>query len=821
VRRSELFGHWLSRRRASRVLTGRHGARQGARLRPAEHCVSLRTSYQCSMANKRTAAFLAFPAAPPLIADPIQRAVQLYRGKTYSVTPWPQMKITGLYIPDEVRAAIDDAAVIFADVSQPNANVYYEIGYAVGLGKGFVPLVNAAHRMAKTDIRRQGIFDNIGYKQYENSKELANLLDSVPSNRLLDLYGRDVNVSQPLFLLDTLRKTDFRNAIVSAIKDGRAFYRSFDPVENARISLVQLISEISSSAAVVIPYLGTTVDDHDRHNLRAALVAGLAHGLRREVLLIRHLYEDVERAADYHDMIVPVRSEAEIFDLVKPFAQRAALSAPAVPPRRATPSKSSLQSISLGSSAAENEFRDLGRYFVETSEFIRARRGEASIVTGRKGSGKTAIFFQVRDNFRNVRDTIVTDLKPESHQLSLFRSELLKVGDEGIFDHTIAAFWYFVVLSEVLLTIHRSLDYRSKMDSRALSRVNDIRQAFEEFGVLERGDFTTRLSRLGKSITQDIQAMKKRGQVPSPEMLTNLVFKNGIARVKELIIQNSTPHTKLVFLFDNVDKGWPHSGVHEFDVRLVRLLLESLGKVRRDFASADRDFQSAVFLRNDIYELLVEQTPDRGKAGRVGIDWTDRAKLRQVIYRRLQQSLGDTISPFESLWSRFFPSSVDGQESFDYFLDHSLMRPRFLISVVELAIANAVNRGHPNLTEEDCRDAVRQNSLALLDDFGFEIRDVSGLSENLLYGLIGINNRADGTELIRRIEGEGLKPEEAENALDLMLWYGLLGIIDREDRPRYIYDYDYNARRLEAERRQSPMPDFYAINPALHVALSA
>ena len=48
-----------------------------------------------------------------------------------------------------------------------------------------------------------------------------------------------------------------------------------------------------------------------------------------------------------------------------------------------------------------------------------------------------------------------------------------------------------------------------------------------------------------------------------------------------------------------------------------------------------QEFQSIVFLRHDVYDLMMNQTSDRGKSGQVSIDWTDRAKLAQVLYLSL------------------------------------------------------------------------------------------------------------------------------------------------------------------------------------------
>src|SRR5262249_15293011 len=158
----------------------------------------------------------------------------------------------------------------------------------------------------------------------------------------------------------------------------------------------------------------------------------------------------------------------------------------------------------------------------------------------------------------------------------------------------------------------------------------------------------------------------------------NIIFRGAIAAIKDLIQQHTSNKTEIVVLFDNVDKGWPAAGVDAFDIRLVRLLVGGLDKIGRDFRAQRREYVAVVLPRNDIYELLVEGTPDRQKAGQVRIDWTDRAKLRQVIHRRLQASMGAPKDvSFNDAWSRYCVPKVGNRDSFEYFVDHCLMRPRF------------------------------------------------------------------------------------------------------------------------------------------------
>lgn len=774
------------------------------------------------MASKYKKAFFAYPGTPTDLAGPINAAAKLLANQANApdLKVWPQMNVFGANLPDEIRKNILWADVVICDVTSPNLNVYYEIGYAIGSGKAIAPVVNTSFAGATADLQREGLFDNIGYKVYENSDQLCEIMLDLPISSLSELYSKPTNFHQPLYLLDSFRKTDFRNTIVSAIKAAKYFYRSFDPVEVPRFSSVSVIGDVSASSGIIVPFLPLHVDDAARHNLRAAFLAGLSHGFDRETLLLRMEVPNEPVPTDYRNLIESIRNEDDINEIVSSFSLRAQLGAQLITAPKPAKKKSVLQKLSLGSSAAENEFRSLEDYFVETAEYLRTLRGEINVVAGRKGSGKTAIFFRVRDNFRKNRNSLVTDLKPESHQLSLFRDQLLGIVDSGAFDHTLAAFWQFVVLSELLFTLKKEAEHRSKIDDTQFGIVRELDELLDQLGVSSTGDFTSRINRLGVHLLQDIKQAKATNKPLSPEHLTNIVFRVGISEIRQMILKHTPKQTQIIFLFDNVDKGWPTNGVHPFDVRLVRLLIEALDKIRRDFNAADREFMSVVFLRNDIYELLVEDTPDRGKAGAVRIDWTDRAKLRQVIFRRLQSSLNETTLTFEQIWHKLFVKEIDGKDSFEYFLDHCLMRPRFLINIIENAIANAINRGHVQIKQEDCIDAVRQNSLYLVEDFGYEIQDVSGYSSDIVYSLVGISKRVTKEGVKLKFKEIGVSNDELDTAFHLMLWYGIIGILNTHKAEMFVYDYEYNIRRLDAEIRNLGDEVVYIINSALHVALS-
>jgi hypothetical protein len=769
-------------------------------------------------------AFFAFPNQPEQLRATILAAAEII--KTHPdlrLQMWPQLPIFGAAIPDTVKAAIEKTDVLVCDITRPNLNVYYEIGYCIGLAKSLAPVINVSFENATSDIQKDGLFDIIGYGSYENAAGLAVLLETLPTTVLVDLYGKPLNTNQPIYFLNTYRKTDFVGWIAAAIKDSKVHYRSFDPAESSRFSIINALADITASAGVVVPFLEPYVDDSERHNIRAAFTAGLAHGLGRQALLIRYVAAGAAPAAtDFREEVEAFNHEAKVSERVLAFCANTLIAAQAIKRPSAKRSPSALQRLSLGATAAENEFRTLEDYFVETAEYLRTARGEVGIVAGRKGSGKTAIFFMARDGFRRQKDAIISDLRPESHQLSLFKSELSKILDAGAFDHTVAGFWYFVVLSEILLSLKSDIDHRAPRRSELMAEAAQFTGELARLGISETGDFTARINRLASYVLDEIKERAKNNRNLTPEELTNIVYRGGVADAKRLLMRHSARFGRLVFLFDNIDKGWATDGVDQLDVRLVRLLLEALEKVQRDLAVEHKEFIFVVFLRNDVFELMVSGTPDKGKAAVIRIDWTDRIKLRQVIQFRLQASLVEKVNNFNELWTRFFVPTVDGQDTFDYFVDHCLMRPRFLIAIIEDAIANAINRGHEKVSEEDCKDAVIQHSNSILNDFGYEIRDVSGASEKVLHSLVGTTEYVTKAEVLERFERANIiDPKDGEKLFQYMLWYGVLGVVNQNNVECYIYDFEYNMNRLQAEVDTQKEEPLFVFNPALHVALKA
>lgn len=84
-----------------------------------------------------------------------------------------------------------------------------------------------------------------------------------------------------------------------------------------------------------------------------------------------------------------------------------------------------LDKLNFGHIAAEEESDALRNYFLETREYNELVTDDKKfIVIGRKGSGKSAIYVNLRDTFSKQEDAAVIALQLESYRWGIHRKIL-------------------------------------------------------------------------------------------------------------------------------------------------------------------------------------------------------------------------------------------------------------------------------------------------------------------------------------------------------------------------------------------------------------
>ena len=404
--------------------------------------------------KKRILGFVAYPGKPDLIGEPIEAATHglNMQSQEFEFKTWKALDVPGRFIAEEVLGAIEKCDCFVADITYLNFNVIYEIGYAIGKKKGVLLIRNSTLEGEMNSIQRVGIFDTLAYIDYQNSRELQTILRDSHSRTPLD-RPQNLNSRVPLYFVDAKHKTDWVNGLVSRVKRTRLNYRSFDPSEQPRLSAHDAINQVAQSYGVLSQLLSRDIRDHDVHNLRAAFISGLAAGMNKPIMIIQ--YKDDPVPIDYRDLVRTCYHIKDLDEAVTDFAAEVTQALQEELDCVVKTHLTFLEKLDLGASSAENELRYLNFYYVETDGFRRAARGEARLVVGRKGAGKTAVFMQIRERVGKSRKNIVLDLKPDGYKLLKFKDTVLKLLERGSFEHTVMAFWEYILLLEIR---HRILE---------------------------------------------------------------------------------------------------------------------------------------------------------------------------------------------------------------------------------------------------------------------------------------------------------------------------------------------------------------------------
>ena len=757
--------------------------------------------------------FFLYPSDPPIIATTVEEAIRTLRliGGDKRWIGWKDLGTTGQIIFCQICKALRFTKMVVADVTTLNFNLLFEIGYSIGLRVPVLPIRDTSFQKDQRIFDELGSLDTYGYLDFQNSSSLAEEIlrrDTAPAfSAQIPAISKD----QPLFVMKSHVHNDGMIKLMSALKKSGLRFRSFDPRETPRLSLHDAFKQVFCSMGVIVHLLAPHRVGATAHNARCAFVAGLAMAAGRRVLMLQE--SSVSQPIDYRDVVRSYSDASVVPDLLIPLIRDVVESlqetqfVPVILPLRP------LEKIDLGDLAAENEIKGLGSYFVPTAQYNEAKRGHARLVVGRKGAGKTAIFYSVRSAYKPSRAHLVLDLKPEGHQFTKLREVVLRELTPGLQQHVLTAFWNYLLLMEIAHKIvNDELRYAFR-DSRLKDPYDRVAAAYGADPGPEQGDFSERLLKLVDDI---VNRRKEVKQIVGTPGVTQIVYGHDIRPLNDALSDYLAAARKedVWLLFDNIDKGWPVLAATPEDIILLKSLLEATRKLQRQFEQRQVEFHVLVFIRNDIYQHLLLDPADRGKETPVLLDWNDPEVFKEILRRRIVASTGINEA-FDVIWPHFFTTHVNGEESFSYMLNRTLMRPREVLRFVRESIGVAVNRGHERVTDEDIKQAETTCSEDLLVDLTLELKDVNTAFADVPYAFIGKKALLAVGDVESLLKEAHVPAGHIEGVLALLLWFGFLGIYVFPDEERYSYQFQYDLKKMRSGVKQHG----YCVHSAFRNAL--
>ena len=248
------------------------------------------------------------------------------------------------------------------------------------------------------------------------------------------------------------------------------------------------------------------------------------------------------------------------------------------------------------------------------------------------------------------------DLKPEGHQFLTLREQLLSFLSRGLQEHVLTAFWNYILLVELASKI---IDSDARYVRRDLNRLGLYEKLVQITGTdpeTEQGDFSERLLTLVERILDRKQEIES---ITSPAEIAQLIHEKDIHELQETLTKYIVYKDGIWILIDNLDKSWPVNGASNEDILIIRSLMEATRKLQRQLSRNEIECRAIVFIRNDIYEHLLGETPDKGKDTAIVLDWTDEEVFKLLVHRRMMASTKIERS-FDEMWSMFFESYIRG-----------------------------------------------------------------------------------------------------------------------------------------------------------------
>jgi nucleoside 2-deoxyribosyltransferase len=651
--------------------------------------------------------------------DSIKYAIVNYNQhqKKYVAKSWEEFRQT-TPISHEILEAIDSCEVFACDMTYFNHNVLFELGYAIAKDKFILILLNESIAGTKEKYQ-EFILKNIRYTPITNANSIQKALQQ--KNYQKDLLSKLVNPGniQDKSIDIFYKQSKIANQASLELTEVINLFRSEksckvvsdDASEVGYKPLSWYFQNLVKSRIIIIHFLGKNVEGEFIENAENSFYAGIACGFGAEVLLVAP--SKYKAPLDYHEILIQYREPTDLVETVWDWIDKRTELPPAVKAEKIVAEEHELNLIKLGIGCdiAEEEQEDLLHYFVPTSSYNAALTRQKSLLIGRKGSGKSAIYIKLLDEFSHDDLNFVISLRPESDELledvemsALFNSNASKRS----FFFTV---WKFVIYSKLAVVIRERL-----ADKPAYYQNSEAEKKLIDF--VNHNESFIKLNFFGvvREISKRIRDTRQVNSADILQDLYNEYLTPLITTVKNYYRSVNTKYYKIVILADNLDKTWDSQ--HSLDVQseMILTLLQLENKIKSDLIDRKEtnvELQAIVFLRKDIFDYICKISIEPDKLTMVSheINWEDYpGLLKELIENRFKYilDLSDQDEEVEiKAWKEFFDfKSKEREHPYKTIRQITKLRPRDLIYFMNRLFESAINNGHSKVDDKDLYYAI-------------------------------------------------------------------------------------------------------------------
>ena len=596
---------------------------------------------------------------------------------------------------------------LLAEVTEPNANVLLEIGYALAVGR--LPILLNDKNRKGWDRELLTTLESCFYEtrphilehvltRFADRRDLSeNPNRRLPMLEKMGIFDRDEEPGTIYHLKPKLPQ-DWISSVERKLRESGFHITGTDPTDSSYDEFFPQARAIQSASLIVASLLGTNIANYQEHNANVALLIGFGIGLGKEILVLQQ--QPKASILDLGTVSRLFSTETQAAGIASTWLQnqtRLALEHRDESRQRATAKRrmDRIRDLYMGHPDALQDPRLLD-YFVETPAYRDAegRTGQRMIFIGRRGSGKSANFQAIKDVLRERLTTISVEIAPDDYELERISTFLESSYPDTSPKYLYRNAWNYILITEMVKALAEKTDrlYSSPDDQ---DRTN-LYHYYESNRQALQSDFGSRLT---AALTVEFEKTSASVQSEAHKdtvKLLNELRDYGIApRLKRLAKREGI---SFFIVADDLDKNWQPGTSQSIDMLLG--LMDEAVQMQQYF---EGQAKVVIFLREDIFDVLALHDEDYPKRSFWRMEWTT-ANLKHLVANRLALGIDIDEEDDQTIWSAVFPDKIQEMDSPDYILSRVLPRPRDVLGFCQAAIDQAQLNGHASVTAQDILD---------------------------------------------------------------------------------------------------------------------
>lgn len=393
-----------------------------------------------------------------------------------------------------------------------------------------------------------------------------------------------------------------------------------------------------------------------------------------------------------HNIIPPMGCEVQFFlkqAKKGPMATSITVLPPRKEPRKPSYTQEGFDALrQIADWKLDAKFDNNLRYFFVIPEIEAIENADKCYVIGRKGTGKTAISEYLSN--KSSHDIFSCKLSFKN-----FPFNDLYALEDNSYTHpnTYITLWKYIIYSSIarLMILNQNIDstIRSKLESIYSP---DIGSSLPK----NITRWTTR--NIGFSVlATGVSIGHSTTTRPSDASWTDRID------VLEQLIATYLDESKYFVLFDELDEDYREVQDKEATTRYTSLLIglfKAAQDIRSKFTQNNTGILPVIFLRDDIYALLMDSDKTKWSDFSINLSW-DVNKIKLLLAFRISRAFNATSPPleFDAAWKTIVSPRYIGirakRDSFDFVALHTLSRPRdyiqYLKSAATIAMTNELS----------------------------------------------------------------------------------------------------------------------------------